>query len=216
VGLGVFGQHFQADVEGFEAFLRNVVRLDVVDRDLHVIETGAVEAADDFLIEEEAVGDHAGEATVVADAGDEIGQVGVEQGFAAAEGNDGGAEGGQKVDAALHFVGGDGFGEGVVFVAVGAGKIAAPGRDDMREDGVVLGRDAVGEHFVLAQLTLCGNQTAPDTCAESRGAGCRHSAESPLQHIWGGSYSGSRWAAVNSKAGRQMATYSAPSGLGVE
>ncbi len=46
VKLGMFGEQSQLEVENLEAFLRNFVRLDVIDRDLHVLETGAIEALD--------------------------------------------------------------------------------------------------------------------------------------------------------------------------
>ena len=40
VEISVFGQHLQFLVEDLQALLRYVIRLDVVDGDLHVIEAG--------------------------------------------------------------------------------------------------------------------------------------------------------------------------------
>ena len=46
--VGVFGQQFELAVENFQAFLRDVVGIDVVDGDLQPLESGAVEALNPF------------------------------------------------------------------------------------------------------------------------------------------------------------------------
>ena len=45
VKKGVLGQHLQLLVEHLQALLRHVVRHDVVDADLHVIQPGVVQLA---------------------------------------------------------------------------------------------------------------------------------------------------------------------------
>ena len=71
VEVGVLGEELELLVEDLEALLRDFVGLEVVDGDLQVVEAGAVEALDALGHEQVAVGDHAGHAAVVADAGDD-------------------------------------------------------------------------------------------------------------------------------------------------
>ena len=61
VKLGVLGQHLELLVEHLQALLRDVVGIQVVDGDLHVVEAGAVKALDPLDVEQVAVGDHAGD-----------------------------------------------------------------------------------------------------------------------------------------------------------
>jgi len=76
----VLGQHTQFLVEHFEALLGNVVGHDVVDGDLQVIEPRAVEALDALGGEQVAVGDHAGDHAVAANARDDQIQSGCSSG----------------------------------------------------------------------------------------------------------------------------------------
>ena len=46
--IGVFGQHLQLLIEHLQALLRHIVRHHVVDRNLHVIEAGAVQLLNPF------------------------------------------------------------------------------------------------------------------------------------------------------------------------
>ncbi len=96
--FGVLGEETEFLVEDLEAFLGDFVGLDVVDGNLELIEAGGVEAADAIGGEEIAVGDQDGDAAVMADAGDGEVEIGMEEGFAAGDGDDGGAEGGEGVD----------------------------------------------------------------------------------------------------------------------
>ncbi len=59
-------------------------------------------------------------------------EVGMQQRFAAADGDDGRAHFAEAVDAPEHFLERHRLGEIVEFVAVGAGEVAAADRDDVR------------------------------------------------------------------------------------
>ncbi len=89
-----------------------------------MVEAGLVETLDAVRHQKVAVGDHAGEASVVADARDDLVQIGMGERFAARNGDDAGAEAGEMVDAAEHLVDRDGLGDLVVLVAIGAGEVA--------------------------------------------------------------------------------------------
>ncbi len=99
VEVGVFGEHLQFLVENFQALLRDLIRLHVVDGNLHVIESGAVQPRDAVRHQQIAVGDHAGDAAVVADAGDDLVELGMQQRLAAGDGDDAGSKPRQMVDA---------------------------------------------------------------------------------------------------------------------
>jgi hypothetical protein len=156
VKLGMLGQKLEFLVEDFEAFFRDVVGLDVVNADLEIFETGTIQTLDPVGDEKIAVGDQAGHDSVVADAGDDGIELGMQQGLAAADGDDGGAHGTEAIDAAEHFVRGDRLREIVEFVAISAGKIAAADGNDVREERVSGGDEALGEHAEFAQLAVRG------------------------------------------------------------
>ena len=69
--------------------------------------------------------------------GDDVIEFGMQQRLAAAESDDRRAKTRQFVDAALHCLPRDRFGEIVVLVAIGTGEIAAANWDDVRQDWVV-------------------------------------------------------------------------------
>ena len=145
VEVGVLGEHAELGVEDFEGLLRDVVGHDVVDGDLHVVEAGAVEALDAVGHQQVAVGDHAGDGAGLADLADDVVEFGVQQRLAAGDGDDGGAEAAEVVDAAAHLVDGDGVGDVVELVAVGAGQVAAAHGHDVRHVRVRRGGDGGGD-----------------------------------------------------------------------
>jgi hypothetical protein len=116
--------------------------------------TGAVEALDAVGGEQVAVGDETGDCAVAADAANELVELGVQQGLAAADGDNRGTETAEVVDALEHDFGVNRAGGVVVFVTVGASEIAAADGDDVRHDGVAGVSGAPGEHSDLAQPAL--------------------------------------------------------------
>ena len=61
---------------------------------------------------------------------------------------------------------GTGFGMIVVLVAVGAGEIAAPHGNDVRQDGMVGGRQPLGDHQPLARAAMHRVPSTPETNTE--------------------------------------------------
>ncbi len=154
VKLGVLGEKLKFLVENFQAFFGDVVRLDVINADLEVLEAGAVESLDAVCDEKVTVGYQTRHDSVVADAGDDFVELGVEERLAAADGDDGGAHGTQAVNAAKHFVERDRVREIVEFVAIRAREIAAANRNDVREKRVARGGEPLREHAELAELAM--------------------------------------------------------------
>ena len=134
--VGVLGEHLELFVEDFKRFLRNLIGLEIVDGDLHVIEPGLVEALDAVGHKEVAVGDHAGDGAVVADAADDVVELGVQEGFATGDGDDSGAEPAEMIDALPHLGDGGGLGDVVELVAISAGEIAAAHGHNVRHIGM--------------------------------------------------------------------------------
>lgn len=137
VEVGVFGEQLKLLVENLERLLADFVGGDVVDGNLHMLESGAVEALDALGSEQISVGDHAGDDAVAAHATDDVVELGVKQRLATADGDDGGAERTELVDTLVHGGERNGVAGLVELVAVGAGEIAAAHRDDVRQHGVV-------------------------------------------------------------------------------
>ena len=93
IEVRVFGQQFEFSIRALQALLGDFVRHDIVDRELQVFEAGAVQAVDSLRGEQVAIGDDGGNASVTADgAGVDFVEVGVEQRFSAADGDDAGAK----------------------------------------------------------------------------------------------------------------------------
>src|SRR5579883_3390610 len=92
VKIRMLGQNHELLVERFEALFRDLVRHDVVDADLQVLEAGSVEAADAVDRQQIAVGDHAGDHAAFADMADDAVEFRVQQRLAAADRDDGGSQ----------------------------------------------------------------------------------------------------------------------------
>ena len=90
----------------------------------------------------------------------------MQQRFAAALGDDRGAQFRQLIDAPEHLLERHGLREIVILVAVGAGKIAAANGDQVRQDGVVRARQAPGDHAPFAQARAHETLRATDSGTE--------------------------------------------------
>jgi hypothetical protein len=92
VKIGVLGQQLQLLVEHLEALLGNLVGHHVVDGDLQMVEPGAVQPLDAFRRQQIAVGDHPGDHAALANVRHDPVEVGMQQRFAAGDGDDRGAQ----------------------------------------------------------------------------------------------------------------------------
>src|SRR5262245_12773267 len=133
VELRVIGQQTKFLIQDLEAFLRAVVRGDVVDADLKIIESRPVQPLYAFGGEQIAVGDQRSDDVMTANSLDQSFQLGVKQRLAAAEGDGQRPELGEPVYATRHLFNWHRFGRLVVFVAIGAGEIASANGDDLRQ-----------------------------------------------------------------------------------
>ena len=149
--LGELRQALQLLIEYLQAFLRDLVRLDIVNADLQVIQAGAVKALDPLRGEQIAVGDQARQHASAANAGDDRVEVRMEQRFAAADRDNRGSKRRQLVDALQHLLGSDRFREAVEFVAVSARKIAAADGNDVCIDRMPCGGQPLDDHAPFAQ-----------------------------------------------------------------
>ena len=154
-------EHLELAIEHLQAFLGNLVGLDVVDGNLQVVQAGAVQVLDALRRQQVAVGNHARQNAVPANAADNFFQMRVQQRLASADGNDRGAERRQQIDAVEHLFQRDGLGEIVKLVAVSAGKIAAADGNQVRQDRVALGGKPLGNHAPLAQARVHESKFSP-------------------------------------------------------
>lgn len=144
--LGVLGQQLELLIEHLQAFFGDIIGLDIVDADLQVLQPRPVEPLDALGGQQVAVGDEPGHDAVVAHAADDLVQLRMEHGLAAADGDDGGAERRQPVNPFEHIRQRDRRGEVVVLVAVGAGQIAPADGDNVGQDRVPLAQQTFGDH----------------------------------------------------------------------
>jgi hypothetical protein len=161
----VLCQQAEFPVEHLQALLRHLVRHHVVDGDLQMIQAGAVETLDTVGGQQVAVGDQSGDRPIAADSRDDLVQVRVQQRLSSADGDDGRSQPAEVVDAGQHLLGVDGLGDVVVFIAISASQVAAPGRDDVSHHGVARVDGPPGDHRQLADPALEGCPVAP--CPET-------------------------------------------------
>lgn len=154
-------QHLKLRIEDFEAFLRNVIRHDVVDRNLHVVEAGAVQALDAVGHQQIPVGDHAGNRAGLADARDDAVKVRMEQRLAAGDSDNRRAKPSKLVDAALHLFNRNGVRVVIELIAVSAGKVATAHRHDVRHVGVARRGKGGSDRGQLAYLPSDGLDASP-------------------------------------------------------
>jgi hypothetical protein len=125
-------------------------------RDLQMFEAGAVQPLNPLRGQQVAIGDDGGDRPMTADGADNFVEVGMEQRFATTDGDDARAQRSQLLDPPQHFGGGHRIRDFVVLVAVGAGKIAAPHGNDVRQDGMMFRLDRPGHHPGMANPALIG------------------------------------------------------------
>jgi len=150
--VGVLGEHLQLLIQHLQRLLRDIIRHDVVDGNLHVVEASFVQPLDPVGHQEVAIGNHAGDRAGLANLADDIVQLRVQQRLAAGDGNNGGAKPPEVVDAALHLFDVHGIGDVVELVAVRAGEVAAPHGHDVRHVRVRRGGDRRGDRPDLPHL----------------------------------------------------------------
>src|SRR5579875_3444739 len=102
IEFGVLSEPLKLAVEHLQALFRDVVRLNVIDADLQVIEPGSIQPLDALRHEKIAVGDQGSDGTAFAHALYQQIQIGMQCRFAAAEGDDAGAQRAELIDAAKH------------------------------------------------------------------------------------------------------------------
>ena len=144
VKVGVLGQHLQLLVQNLQAFLRDVIRIDVINRNLQPFEAGFVEALDAIRHQQISIGDHSGDAAVLANAPYDLVQLRMQQRLAATNGDHGRAQLTQLVHTLEHQVERHRFGEVVVLVAVLTGQVAAAHRDQVRQQRMIRGEESPG------------------------------------------------------------------------
>src|SRR5262249_23496300 len=163
VELRVFGEQLELLVEHLQTLLRDLVGQDVVDGDLEVIEAGAIEALDALGGQQVPVGDHARDHSAAADVRDDGVEIRVKQRLAAGDRDDRSAETGEAIEALVHGLERNGFRRVIEFVTVGARKITAAHRDNMRKDREI-GRDKTADdHPDFARAAAERSPTPPET-----------------------------------------------------
>jgi hypothetical protein len=85
----------------------------------------------------------------------------MQQWLAPADGDNRGAERGEKIDATEHLLQRDGLGEIVKLVAVRAGKIAAADGNQVRQDRVAFRGKPLGNHAPLTQARIPESKLSP-------------------------------------------------------
>ncbi len=141
VKFGMLGQQLQLTVEHLQAFLRNFVGIDVINRNLQPLQPRAVQPLDALRNQQVSVRDQPRNDPPLAHMVNDVIQLWMQHRFAAADRNHGSAQILQPIDASQHLVGRHGLGKIIELVAVGASQIAAPDRNEMREQRMIRRHD---------------------------------------------------------------------------
>ena len=171
----MLGQHLQLSVEYAQALHRGLVGLDVVDADLEVLQAGIVELLNARRTEQVAVRDQAREHAAGADVANQVIQLRVQHGLAAAHRDAADAEIGQGVGAFNQDVESNGRRDMVVLVAVGTGDVATPGRNHVGQDRMVGIDQRLGDHAGLAKTAIEAEHLAANARAQRYGYGWHRS-----------------------------------------
>src|SRR5215471_8427113 len=161
--LRMLGQPLEFSVEHLQAFLGDFVRPDIVDADLKVVESGAVQSPDALRSKQVSIGDERRDRAAMANAVDNLIEIGMEQGLATANGDDRCAELRKAVDAAQHEFGRDRVRDIIELIAITTGKIAAADRHDVGHDGMPARLHRPGHHPSLTHMEGRSKQLAPNT-----------------------------------------------------
>jgi len=181
VKFGMFREQLELLVQNLQAFFRDIVRHNVVDRDLHVLEARPIQLPYAVRRQQIAVRDHARDRAAPADTDDQVVEFGVQQWFAAAERNDAGAEIGEQIDPPDHFSHRNRLREIVELIAVCACQITAPGGNDVGEHRMVGRTKSFGQHQPFARTAVYGNQTSSEANSKCRHSRRKHYYNTPLQ-----------------------------------
>ncbi len=146
----MFGQPLQPLVENLQALLGDVVGLNVVHADLHVIDARSVQPLNALDVEQVSIRYQDGNDAMVANARNDFVEIRMQQGLAACHGDDGGAQCSELIDTLEQCFGRNRFGEVVELAAIGACQVAAAGHDHVCQYRVALGTQRHGNHASLA------------------------------------------------------------------
>src|SRR5579859_5469015 len=96
------------------------------------------------------------------DAANDVIKLRMQQRFTAADSNERGAQGSQLVHATIHLFQWNWIREIVIFIAIGAGEIAAPHGNDVDLNWMVRRKQTLRDHFEFAKSAVRGLEPAPD------------------------------------------------------
>src|SRR5438270_5195955 len=148
----VRGEPLEFFVEHIQALLRDLIGTHIVDADLKMIESGAVQKFDACGSKQIAIGDQGRDAAVTANPLNNSIQVWVQKGFATAYGNDGSSKFRKAIYAPQNIDGCNRFREIVVLVAVSARQVAPADRHDMRHNRVSARFHGLRDNLSLTQM----------------------------------------------------------------
>ena len=114
----VLGEQLQLFIKHFQAFLRDVIGRDIVDRNLQPLEPRLVKALNAFCHQQIAVGDQSRDHATLADAVNDVIEFGMQERLAAADRDDRCAQVRELVDPLEHGLDRHGLRKVVVLVAV--------------------------------------------------------------------------------------------------
>ena len=163
--VGVLGQHHQLPVQNLEAFLGDIVRVDVVDADLQMLQAGPIELLDALDTEQITVGNQPCHHFSQPYPPHHGVQLGVQHRLPSADGDHGGAQSGQMVDPTHHILDGHRRRDLVELVAVGAGKVAAADGDEVGQHRMPGGKQGFGNHAPFPDTPVRRQECPANPCS---------------------------------------------------
>jgi len=152
--VGVLREPFEFPVKHAQALFRDVVGRNVVDADLQIVQSGAIEGPDPIRGQEQTVGDQSRDRAAVANSSNDRIEIRMQRRLAAAQRDDSCAKIGQAIDPPQHGFEWHGGRMFVVFIAIGAIQVAAPDGHDLCQNRVRGRLHGAHEHARLAELEV--------------------------------------------------------------
>ncbi len=146
VKLSIFGQPLQLSIQNLQTFFRNLVRLDIIDADLQIVESRSVQGFNPIWNQQVSICDERSDGAASAGSPYQKVEIGMQGGLATAECNDAGAKRAKLIDAPQHLAGWNRIRVFVEFIAIGTSQVALPDGHNLRKNRVIPRCHGPGEH----------------------------------------------------------------------
>ena len=164
VKISVLCEQLQLLVEYLQALLRHLIGIHVVDGNLQPLESRAIQPLYALRHQQISVRDQSRDHAIGANAADHVIELRMHQRLATRNRHDGRSQCAQLVDAPVHLLDRHRLRKIVKLVAVGTSQVAAPHRNDVRQQRMVGRSQCPRHHLRPPQIAVQGLGVAAQSC----------------------------------------------------